>query len=177
MTALSCWWVRAPPQRRGFLHGRGAGVFSDSSARGRNNMQLTGGIKMTKSHWRVLDLLAILLVASTLIGIIAIWTGAWWPFESLLLPEWPLLAFFAWFLATSTALALFGAHLQWTNVTRAASHQQQPTRSTQPAAATADPAFAGLQLSLLDRQESAGEELLEEYESEETEPVLAGSGM
>jgi hypothetical protein len=62
-------------------------------------MQLTGGVRMTKRHWLVLDLLAILFVAATVVGIIAVWIGAWWPFSSLLLPEWPLFAFFAWFLA------------------------------------------------------------------------------
>jgi len=140
------------------------------------DMQLTGAIKMTKSHWRVLDLLAILLVAGTVLGIIAIWTGAWWPFEPLRLPEWPLLAFFAWFLATSTALVIFGAHLQWTNVTRAASVQQQPISGARPSTAAAVPALTGLELPLLDREEPRREGLLERSEGEELEPVLAGAG-
>jgi hypothetical protein len=137
-------------------------------------MQLTGGIKMTKSYWRVLDLLATLLVASTLLGIIAIWTGAWWPFETLQLPEWPLLAFFAWFLATSTALSVFGVHLQWTNTTHAASHLQQSVSRAQPSAAA--PALIRIDLTILDQQAPVMEGLLERSESEQVELVLAGAG-
>ena len=141
-------------------------------------MQLTGGITMSKSHWRILDLLAILLVASTTIGIIAISIGEWWPFDSLLLPEWPFLAFFAWSLAASTALVLFAVHLQWGSSAPASSSSEEPVTAPQPSLATVDLALSGIGRSRLglDRSEAAVEVELPESEDVEAEPALIAAG-
>jgi hypothetical protein len=132
-------------------------------------MELTGGITMTERRWRLFDLLGILLVAGTVTGIIAIWSGAWWPFETLQAPEWPFLAFFAWFLATSTALSVYGAHLQWSNTQSAASTNQEPATAALPRLTTAEPQHSGIGRShvCLDLSDGEGAEI---------EPVLAASG-
>lgn len=139
-------------------------------------MQLTGGIKLTKRHWLMLDLLAILFVAGTVTGIIAVWSGAWWPFETLLLPEWPFLAFFAWFLAISTALVVFGSHLQWSDMQRAASstYEAKPVAAP-PIAAQPAPSAVGTGNLCLDLVEAPVEVDLED-DGAEVEPVLAAAG-
>jgi hypothetical protein len=169
--------MRAPPQRRGFLHEGRQGPLIISGVHRRDKMQLTGGIKMTKRHWLVLDLLAILLVAGTVTGIVAIWTGAWWPFETLQLPQWPHLAFFAWFLATSTALAVFGSHLQWSNM----QHSAAAVHETKPAEARltpAEPALIANERShlCLDLSEHALEFDHSDEGETTVEPVLVSAG-
>jgi hypothetical protein len=140
-------------------------------------MQLTGGIEMTEKRWRLLDRLGILLVAGTVTGIIAIWIGAWWPFGTLAFPEWPLLAFFAWFLATSTALSVFGAHLQWSNTQHAGSTIQEPKPAAAPLT-TAAPALSGIGSShvCLDLSEHAVEFDYSDAEETAADPVLVAAG-
>jgi hypothetical protein len=148
-----------------------------TGARRRRKMQLTGGIKVTKRHWLGLDLLAILLVAGTLTGIIAISTGAWWPIGWLLMPEWPLLAFFAWFVAITTALALFGAHLQWSNTVHAASAREDPATAAKPLTeAQPAPIRFGRSALGLGQNEGVVEDELTESEGVEAEPSLTAAG-
>jgi hypothetical protein len=141
-------------------------------------MELTGGIKMTEKRWRLLDWLGILLVAGTVTGIIAIWTGAWWPFETLRVPEWPFLAFFAWFLSTSAALSVYGAHLQWSNTQNAASTIEEPATAALPRLITAEPALGGIGSSRLglDLPGASAEVDHSDAEGAELEPVLTAAG-